>query len=45
MRKPLLMLLLAGLGTVLLGYMFSLAGYRGLLAAVILLTASFVLAA
>ena len=45
MRKPLLMLLLAGLGTVLLVYMFSLAGYRGLLAAVILLTASFVLAA
>ena len=45
MRKPLLMLLLGGLGTVLLVYMFSLAGYRGLLAAVILLTASFVLAA
>ena len=45
MRKPLLMLLLAGLGTVLLVTMFSVAGYRGLLAAVVLLTASFVLAA
>ncbi|WP_402718216.1 hypothetical protein [Janthinobacterium rivuli] len=44
-RKILLRLLLAGLGTVLLVYMFSLAGYRGLLAAVVLLAASFVLAA
>lgn len=45
MRKLLLRLLLAGLGTILLVYMFSLAGYRGLLAAVVLLAASFVLAA
>jgi len=45
MRGVLLGLLLAGLGTVLLVYMFSLAGYRGLLAAVVLLAASFVLAA
>lgn len=45
MRGVLLRLLLAGLGTVLLVYMFSLAGYRGLLAAVVLLAASFVLAA
>ncbi|MGX9713341.1 hypothetical protein ACWYXJ_03660 [Janthinobacterium lividum] len=44
-RQLLLKLLLAGLGTVLLAYMFSLAGYRGLLAAVVLLAASFVLAA
>lgn len=44
-RGVLLRLLLAGLGTVLLVYMFSLAGYRGLLAAVVLLAASFVLAA
>ncbi|PKV44110.1 hypothetical protein CLU92_1442 [Janthinobacterium sp. 61] len=41
----LLRLLLAGLGTVLLVTMFSLAGYRGLLAAVAMLAASFVLAA
>jgi hypothetical protein len=45
MRKLFLRLLLAGLGTVLLVYLFSLAGYRGLLAAVVLLAASFVLAA
>jgi len=45
LRGVLLRLLLAGLGTVLLVYMFSLAGYRGLLAAVVLLAASFVLAA
>ena len=44
-RGVLLRLLLAGLGTVLLVYMFSLAGYRGLLAAVVVLAASFVLAA
>ncbi|WP_193316651.1 hypothetical protein [Janthinobacterium rivuli] len=44
-RKLLLWLLLTGLGTVLLVYMFGLAGYRGLLAAVVLLAASFVLAA
>ncbi|WP_215409330.1 hypothetical protein [Janthinobacterium sp. JC611] len=44
-RKVLPGLLLAGLGTALLVYMFSLAGYRGLLAAVVLLAASFVLAA
>ncbi|MGK5037026.1 hypothetical protein [Janthinobacterium sp. LB3P118] len=45
MDKLLLRLLLAGLGTVLLVTMFSVAGYRGLLAAVVLLAASFVLAA
>ena len=45
LRKILLRLLLAGAGTILLVYMFSLAGYRGLLAAVVLLAASFVLAA
>ncbi|KAB8066975.1 hypothetical protein [Janthinobacterium violaceinigrum] len=44
-RKLLLRLLLAGLGTGLLVYMFTLAGYRGLLAAVVLFAASFVLAA
>ncbi|MGK5065198.1 hypothetical protein [Janthinobacterium sp. LB3P112] len=44
-RQLLLRLLLAGLGTVLLATMFSQAGYRGLLAAVVLLAASFVLAA
>ncbi|PHV29212.1 hypothetical protein CSQ93_03745 [Janthinobacterium sp. BJB426] len=44
-RKLLLKLLLAGLGTALLLYMFNLAGYRGLIAAVVLLAASFVLAA
>ncbi|MDN2700742.1 hypothetical protein O0881_01900 [Janthinobacterium sp. SUN100] len=44
-RGILLKLLLAGLGTALLLYMFSLAGYRGLLAAAVLLAASFVLAA
>ncbi|WP_426071129.1 hypothetical protein [Janthinobacterium sp. DSP2-3-3] len=45
MGKLLLSLLLAVLGTVLLVTMFSVAGYRGLLAAVVLLAASFVLAA
>ncbi|MBE3024672.1 hypothetical protein IMS62_08285 [Janthinobacterium sp. GW458P] len=44
-RRALLGLLLAGLGGTLLVYMFSLAGYRGLAAAVVLLAASFVLAA
>jgi hypothetical protein len=44
-RGMLLRLLLAGLSTVLLATMFSLAGYRGLLAAVVVLAASFVLAA
>ncbi|MCC7596225.1 hypothetical protein IGS61_01915 [Janthinobacterium sp. FW305-129] len=44
-RSLLLKLLLAALGTVLLVYMFGVAGYRGLLAAVVLLAASFVLAA
>lgn len=44
-RRALLGLLLAGLGGALLLYMFSLAGYRGLAAAVVLLAASFVLAA
>ena len=44
-RGMLLRLLLAGLGTVLLVTMFSLVGYRGLLAAVVMLAASFVLAA
>ncbi|MBG6221018.1 MULTISPECIES: hypothetical protein [unclassified Janthinobacterium] len=44
-RGIMLRLLLAGLGSVLLVHMFSVAGYRGLLAAVLLLAASFVLAA
>ena len=44
-RDLLLKLLLGVLGTVLLVYTFSLAGYRGLIAAVVLLAASFVLAA
>lgn len=44
-RSVLLKLLLGMLGAVLLLYMFSLAGYRGLIAAVVLLAASFVLAA
>ncbi|WP_219118187.1 hypothetical protein [Janthinobacterium sp. UMAB-56] len=45
LRKLLPKLLLAGLGTALLVTMFSVAGYRGLLAAAVLLAASFVLAA
>ncbi|SDA56736.1 MULTISPECIES: hypothetical protein [unclassified Janthinobacterium] len=44
-QRPVLGLLLAGLGAGALLYMFSQAGYRGLLAAVVLLGASFVLAA
>ena len=44
-RALLLTALLAGLGAALLIYMFALAGYRGLLAAFVLLSASFVLAA
>lgn len=44
-RALVLSVLLASLGAALLLYMFELAGYRGLLAAFVLLSASFVLAA
>ena len=44
-QPPVLGLLLAGMGAGVLVYLFSQAGYRGLLAAVVLLAASFVLAA
>ncbi|MGK5080777.1 hypothetical protein [Janthinobacterium sp. HLX7-2] len=45
LRRLVPVLLLASLGAALLLYMFSLAGYRGLLAAFVLLGATFVLAA